>query len=140
MSAAGGRARAASLSPERRHEIAVDAAKRRWGNREKRDQMEEPTKQEPKGVVAILSGPDGYVWATADDFKDYGPDERRRREAQTLRAQSALAFNLIVATCNGNVAEVIPKMVCEDIVNALIRKKGWRRTIKYIGYKEGSDQ
>ena len=137
---AGGKARAQALSPERRKEIAESAAKARWEKPrivkpKKRDQMEEAKQPEPQGVVAILTGPDGYVWSTAVDFEDYGNGcGFTLKEAQEMNARAALAREVVRKAGNPAIFDAMEQGSCNILIDNLVRKKGFRVTINYIGY------
>ena len=90
---------------------------------------------EPKGVVAIVTGPDGRVWAHASAF------DPLKKEDQEFSATQEVAIELIRKTCNATIASAIDLEGCKSITRALINKKGFRLTLKYIGYnEEGSDR
>ena len=93
--------------------------------------------KEPQGVIAILTGPDGYVWATAADFSKGTPSGYSQKEAQESRARSALAREYVRTTCHEMIAKVMRTHDCDQIVDALRNQHGYKCTIKYIGYPEG---
>jgi hypothetical protein len=90
----------------------------------------------PQGVIAILTGPDGYVWATAADFAKFSPSGFSQKAAQEMRAKSTLAHEYIKISCHEMIAKVMLTHDCERIVEALRNQHGYKRTIKYIGYLE----
>lgn len=99
---------------------------------------EKPVKP-PRGVVAIIAGPDGHVWATANDFNDYSRDrDSEQLWAQTIKVKEFVAFELFNRSCNQNIIGVIEAHEREAFMQRLISKRGFRLTIQAIGY-EGSD-
>ncbi len=91
-----------------------------------------------KGVVAILTGPDGHVWATATDFHTDGYGGFSLQEAQELRAKTQLAFEFIRSTCSDVVVKAMGPLDCKGIVDNLTHKHGFKRTIIPIGHSEDS--
>lgn len=141
------KARAEALSPERRREIASEAAKERWKQRDQKVasipekvEIEVDLKEEkPKGVVAILIGPDNRVWVSETDFNGLGytsdPDQR---PAQEERALKALAYRFFEQSCNPVIASVIEPDERLRFMQRLANRKGFRVIIEPIGY-EGSE-
>lgn len=92
----------------------------------------------PNGVVGVLTGPDGYVWASVSDFDSSGYGGFSLQEAQTRRVKQALALKFLDSTCNDIVVSVLDPHRCEEIVWALCSKKGFKRTIIPVGYEDPS--
>ena len=93
---------------------------------------------EAKGVVAILTGPDGYVWASVTDFDRQSYGGYTLQDAQEMRAKKQLAYEFMRATCSDIVLSVIESYRCEEIVTDLIRQKGFKRTILKVGHEDSS--
>lgn len=89
-----------------------------------------------KGVVAILTGPDGHVWATATDFSTGGYGGFTLEEAQEIRAKRELSFEFVRKSCNDWIIKGLDNHDCESIVERLIRKEGFKRTFIAIGHED----
>lgn len=92
------------------------------------------TEEKPKGVVGILTGPDGHVWASVTDFDTSGYGGFSLQEAQEVRVQTLLAFEFIRKTCSDIVVQAMGPLDCKGIVGTLISKHGFKRTIIPIGH------
>ena len=92
-------------------------------------------KKIPPGVVAILIYPDGGEVASVSDFNLAGYGGCTLEEAQTMRAKRALSFAVIDALCSHHVAKVMEIHRCDEIVDAMVRKLGFRRVIVPIGHE-----
>jgi hypothetical protein len=96
--------------------------------------MADNTSETPKGVVGILTGPDGHVWASVTDFDRQSYGGYTLKDAQELRVRKQLAYDFMRATCSDIVLSVIDGHTCEEIVRDLINKKGFKRTILPVGH------
>ena len=89
----------------------------------------------PKGIVAVLVGPDGRELANVSNFGGGGPagiSQRERQESRACRslalaAMSALASNILSAAISSYMAEQILCEMCQ---------KGCRILIVPIGYDD----
>jgi len=90
----------------------------------------------PKGITAILVGPEGRVCASASDFSRSYPAGFKMWEAQKHRARAAVCADYIHAACNPDLAKSIlrgyPGGV--DIVDRM-RDDGYR--IHYVAHGHG---
>jgi hypothetical protein len=88
----------------------------------------------PKGVVAILTGPDGYVWATVADFDQSAPGGCSLEEGQELRAGKMVAVKFLQEACARVVADAISDYQRDEIVRTLCNDKGFNLTVVPIGH------
>lgn len=79
-----------------------------------------------KGVVAILTHPDGDVIAHAADFNKTSPGGYEQVEAQKIRARRVLAKQFIENTCADFVAMAMPTHQAEELMNTLRRGHGFK--------------
>lgn len=84
------------------------------------------------GVVAIMTDDKGSVIATATDFDRSGYGGYSLAEAQEMRAKDAVGFATINALCSDVVVSVMDRYEVDKIMQALIRKKNWKRTILHV--------
>lgn len=91
-----------------------------------------------KGVVAILTGPDGYVWATVTDFDRSGYGGFSMQEAQEYRAKRALAWEFVRKACSDVIVKAMDEYQCDRIISNVCSQQGFTRTILPIGYEEPS--
>lgn len=88
---------------------------------------------QPKGVVALFIGPDGYVWATGTDFAEGAWSGFTLVEAQAKRATDQMRRDFVVNTCNRAVADA---MGLYDIEQIMRRMEGYRVHVVEIGHGE----
>ena len=81
-----------------------------------------------RGIVGILTAPDGQVIVTTTDFEMSGPGGFTRDEAQRSRARYALARELVRKYTYGDIGAVIENYTTTDILDKLCRQKGYRAT------------
>ena len=91
---------------------------------------------EPKGMIAMFLAPDGHVVAHAADFHTDHPGGYSVREAQQHRARQAMWHATVRAMCNLDLAECVSTHQCEQILQDMCRKKGYRMEEIAIGYKD----
>jgi hypothetical protein len=85
------------------------------------------------GVVGILSGPDGYVWAEASDFNQSGYGGFKLAEAQELRVRNALRMEFIRRSCGDPIVAAIDQYITDQICRRL---KGFKETLVRIGHAD----
>ena len=86
----------------------------------------------PKGVVAILTGPDGKVWTTADCF-----EERSENDLETI-VRRKLADNFIRDLCHPLIVEELSRSYATySLLDNLRRSKGFHVHMHWIGGEEG---
>jgi hypothetical protein len=90
----------------------------------------------PQGVVGVLSDDRGHVICSVSDFDTSGYGGYTKQEAQQYRVKLKLADAAIRAYCSDIIADVIDTYRREEIINDLIRKKGFVRTLLPVGYDE----
>jgi hypothetical protein len=91
---------------------------------------------DPQGVIAILTGPDGHVYAVGTDFNTSYSSGYTIKEAQECRAKRMMADLFVVNSCSGFVAKAMRDGDVDAIVATICQRDGFRRTVKYIGYPE----
>ena len=72
------------------------------------------------------------------DFNTNGYGGFSTEEAQRTRAKRALAIAAMQALCSNYVVGVLETHRCEEIVETLVRKEGFRRVIVPIGHEANS--
>lgn len=87
----------------------------------------------PKGVIAILTAPDGRVIAATSDFAPDRPGGCEIHEGQRYRVQRKLYFATVRAYCADAVTDAIDDHMADRICNALLRR-GHKITYRAIGY------
>lgn len=93
-----------------------------------------PMTNNPNGVVAVIIGPDGYVWASESDFEQV--NGIGNIESQTHHARRCAINSFFRAACNQVVADAIDAYQKEQIMRNL-QSKGWRIHVVKIGYGDG---
>ena len=101
--------------------------------------MSESGQPIPQGVVAILTGPDGHVYAVGTDFSTSFSSGYTIKEAQEYRAKRMMADLFIVNSCSGWIAKAMRNGDADAIIANLCQCHGFRRTIKYIGCQEDEE-
>lgn len=91
---------------------------------------------EPKGVLIVLTAPDGRVVAHAANFNLDRPGGFKLRDAQEARAHRALASKTIRDFCSPVIADAMDQYECEQVVRRMQDKLGYKKTIIPIGYEE----
>jgi hypothetical protein len=89
-----------------------------------------------KGVVAILSGPDGRTVATAADFLADMAGGCTLRETQESRVRRELARVVIDQACAPYIAAAINGYDCWKIMNSMISQQGYVLTVVPVGHDE----
>ena len=93
------------------------------------------TKKNPKGVVAVLVGPDGRELANASNFGGGGPAGISQREAQESKARRSLALATMVSLASHIMSDAISSYMAEQILCEMCQK-GCRILIVPIGYDD----
>ena len=94
---------------------------------------------EPKvcGVVGLLIGPSGHVWAEATDFNRSGYGGFSLQRSQEIRVESALARAFVRNTCADVVVASLDNYDCQQIVSKL---KGFKTKLVAVGHDEEASQ
>lgn len=93
----------------------------------------------PKGVVLILSAPNGYV-VSANDFEKGGAGGFRPEQNQERRARDKLLRALMKDMCSPLILPALDTMYgTSDLIWRLERDHGWKLHKEYIGYDEGEE-
>ena len=90
---------------------------------------------EPKGVIAIWTDPEGRVIATESDFELSGYGGFKIWEAQRMRARNSVYREAVRAYCSPAVSKVLSSYLLEGIANEMM-KSGHRITLRAIGYDD----
>lgn len=90
----------------------------------------------PQGVVAILTDPTGHVIASVTDFDRSGYGGCTLREAQEMRVKQQLAFAVMRAYCSEAILGVFDNYQCAEVLNRLVRQKGYTKTIIAVGHAD----
>lgn len=89
------------------------------------------------GVVGLLIGPNGHVWAEVTDFSrsSYGGFSLQR--SQEIRVESALARAFVRNTCADVVVVSLDGYDCQQIVSKL---KGFKTKLVAVGHDGEASQ
>jgi hypothetical protein len=96
---------------------------------------DEKPKPQPRGVIAIMTSPDGDVIATFADFDRQAPGGCKLWEGQKWRARTQVKWAAVRAYCSQTVSDALSSYLCERIADALC-EKGHKITYRAIGYPE----
>lgn len=91
--------------------------------------------EEPQGIVAIMTAPDGDVIATATDFDRSGMGGCKLWEAQMWRARDQVKWKAVRAYSSNVLCDALSGYLCSSIADALIAK-GHKITCLAIGYPD----
>jgi hypothetical protein len=91
--------------------------------------------QKPKGVVAVMVGPDGREVCSVSHFGLDKPGGFELLEAQKHYAKVFLNGAVIRAMCSDDIAAVVRDYDAEQIVRALCEKKGYKVHMISIGHE-----
>jgi hypothetical protein len=89
-----------------------------------------------RGIVMVLIAPDGRAVANATSFETSTPGGFSLRQAQELRAQRALAAAAINAFCSPVIAEAMDEFDREEVLRALVSRKGYRIETIAVGHDD----
>lgn len=94
-------------------------------------------KKDVRGVVAIITGSDGYVWATASDFGHSKPAGFTLLEAQRQRAD-AMAINMFfMNTCSPIVSAALDANYPGSAVfRTVCERAKLKVSYHYVGYAD----
>ena len=87
----------------------------------------------PKGVVAVLVGPDGVELANAAEFGSGAPAGFSRQDYQESQARRALALATMQALASPRLSDAIEAYTAEGIMRAMCNR-GCRVLIVPVGY------
>jgi hypothetical protein len=93
--------------------------------------------EKPKGVVAVLVGPDGRAVASASDFDLSGYGGYSLEEGQTHRIRDAIAHRVAEAMASSDFTKNMSTYERRKVVEAMIAKDGYRLHIIPIGHEVG---
>lgn len=89
-----------------------------------------------KGVIAILTDPDGRVVGHAADFSADGYGGFSLQQAQSYRARRRLALNVVRDGCAHYIAKAMDGYDCDGVVQRLVGSHGFKQTEVNIGHEE----
>lgn len=89
----------------------------------------------PRGVIAIMTTPDGEVIATAADFDRSAPGGCKLHEGQMWRARQQVKWATVRAYCSPAITKALGGYMLEQIADALCRD-GHKIRYRAIGYPE----
>lgn len=96
--------------------------------------MTDKPQPSPKGIGAILIGPDGTVFAHAFDFDCSTMGGCETWEGQLYRAKRACVWKFIKEFTYGDLSKVIEDYAAEEMVRKLCREHKYRMRIINIGH------
>ncbi len=97
---------------------------------------EEKPKRAPRGVIAIMTAPDGSVIATHADFGRTTPGGCRLWEGQKWRASDQVKWAAVRAYCSDVIVSAISAYTSTKIAEELCQKGGHKIIFRAIGYPE----
>ncbi len=89
----------------------------------------------PRGVIAIMTTPDGDVIATHADFDRSTPGGCKLYEGQMWRARQQVKWAAVRAYCSPAITKALGGYMLEQIADALC-KDGHKIRYRAIGYPE----
>lgn len=89
----------------------------------------------PRGVIAIMTSPDGDVIATHADFDRSAPGGCKLYEGQMWRARQQVKWAAVRAYCSPVITKALGGYMLEQIADALC-KDGHKIRYRAIGYPE----
>lgn len=115
---------------------AIALVERLTGAQETAEAAAEDLPPSPNGVVALMIGDDGHVWATATDFdrSSYGGFELH--QAQRIRARAALRREFVSRVCNTGIARALDDYTVDRMVEDLVRDEGHHEAFVLIGHPD----
>lgn len=96
------------------------------------DALVRPT---PIGVVAVFTGKDGRVLASASDFEMSGYSGFSIHQAQEMRAKRSLANEVMRSLAHPLICSAIETYDAEKIVASMCSRCGCRVEIVAVGYE-----
>jgi hypothetical protein len=88
------------------------------------------------GVVMLVISKSGTVLASVSDFDTSGYGGFTLEEAQTIRANRALAYEYLRAVAHPHLAEAVRPMDAERILKDVCDKHGYKIIKRVIGHGE----
>jgi len=92
-----------------------------------------------KGVVAVLSAPDGRFTVSATDFQKSTPGGFTLRQSQERRAEETLARKLVEETCSPFIAKALQGYDAERLLQRLVMDQGFSMSIIPVGHDDDSN-
>lgn len=96
----------------------------------------EPVPPSPDGVVALMIGADGHVWATAADFDRSGYGGFELHQAQRIRARGALRREFVRRVCNTSIAATFSTYTVDQMIEDIVRREEHREAFLLIGHPD----
>lgn len=93
-----------------------------------------PVPPSPDGVVALMIGADGHVWATATDFDRSGYGGFELHQAQRIRARGALRREFVRRVCNTSIARALDDYTVDRMVEDVLRRGEHSEAFVLIGH------
>lgn len=88
------------------------------------------------GVVVVLISPRGDAVATVSDFDRGGYGGFSLYQSQMIRAERALAYEMLRAFCNPIIAQVTQEYRAKEIMQEMCRNHGYKVTVIPVGHKD----
>lgn len=92
-------------------------------------------KPNPKGIIAIMTSPDGDVIATATDFNRSGMGGCKLWEAQMWRARDRVKWAAVRAYSSPALTDALDSYLLGQIADRMLQK-GHKLTLRAVGYPE----
>lgn len=96
---------------------------------------DEKKKPDPRGVIAIMTAPDGSVIATHADFDRSAPGGCELWEGQKWRARQQVKWGAVRAYCSPVIMDALGGYMLEQVADALCQR-GHKITYRAIGYPD----
>ena len=95
-----------------------------------------------KGIIVIITSPDGHVQGVAGNFEQGSPGGMRTKDMQEMRARDKAWRQVFDAHCSDDVAKALQmtQFTMRDTA-ARLRALGWKDSMREltIGEKENDD-
>lgn len=89
----------------------------------------------PSGVIALMIGADGHVWASATDFGTSGYGGFEPHRGQQIRARGALRHAFVRVVCNASIATAFDSYTVDRMVEDVLRRGEIREAFILIGHE-----
>lgn len=92
----------------------------------------------PKGVVAVLTGPDGEVYSSLSDFHTSRSAGYTVREAQEHRLKQAIARDVVDRCCAACIAKTFDRVDYARVLDKMLSDGGFTLTMIPVGHEENA--
>ena len=94
-----------------------------------------------KGIIVIVTSPDGHVQGSYADFEQLKPGGFGIQEVQEHRARARVWGEIFYAHCSNSVAKAIGanEFTVKEVANRLLGQ-GWKETVRELSIGEDEEE